>query len=611
MKKIIAPWLLAYVSLVGLTHMQADEKILSNSVFAIPIWIATALFFRALAPKLNRRLVIVSAAGGIFFSACMIFGANIFAKDSMLINHLSTWLKIFAGAIFFAAVISWLLLNVSRANEFFSAKSLRRFDESIGERKYFLVAWCLIFVAWLPTLFAAWPGIFGYDSPLQVAFYANGAVEIVHPPLHTWLLGFCTVTLGKIFGSYERGLLVYSLLQMLCLSATFAAIQLFMFRRKLSGALRAAWQIYFMFFPLNPLMAISATKDIFYSIFFALFVLFATIEFDGNERRTSTTIFLVVAGFLSMLFRSQGVYVFLLGAAISFLLLRNQRVHFGKIFVACLALYAIYSGVLFGLFEVKHSKIYSLREFLGSAVVQMSRVAVYRADELTQEELQSIQNYIPDFRAYESKTAQGSSDPVKGSFRADLVAENPQKFFELWLTLGKRYPTDYVDAFGRLTVGEWYPDLNFRRYYDWQPYFQYKSFKLSADGKEIIFVNGLSPDDEVAFVEAEYFPILIQNSPLKGFAWLDKLYGKLTYEFAYEKIPVVSMLLSTGFILWLIVLYCLWCVYRQRYRLFAAAMFPLALWLSMVMGPVELYRYTFSLAMTIPIFFAMILTDEA
>ena len=609
MKKIIAPWLLAYVSLVGFTHMQADEKILSNSVFAIPIWVATTLFFRALAPKLNRRLAIVSVVGGIFFSACMIFGANIFAKDSMLIEHFSTWLNIFAGTIFFAAIISWILLNVSKANEFFSARTLRRFDKSISERKYFLISWGLIFVAWLPTLFAAYPGIFGYDSPLQVAFYTKGAVEIVHPPLHTWLLGFCTVTLGKIFGSYERGLLVYSLLQMLCLSATFAAIQLFMLRRKLSGALRGGWQIYFMLFPLNSIMAISATKDIFYSIFFALFVLFM-IEFAGNERQTLATIFLIATGFLSMVFRSQGVYVFLLGSVISFLLLKNQRVHFGKIFVACLALYAIYSGVLFGLFEVKNNKTYSLHEALGVNIIQLSRVGVYRANELTQEELQAIKNYLPDFRAYESKTARGSSDPVKGTFRADLVAQDPKKFFELWLTLGKQYPIDYVNAFGRLTVGEWYPNLNFRKYYGGQPYFQYKSFKLSADGKDIIFVNGLNPNEEIAFVKADAFPIMIKNSPLKGFTWLDKFYGKLAYEFAYEKIPVVSMICSTGFIFWLIVLYCLWCVYRQRYRLLAAATFPLALWLSMVMGPVELYRYTFPLAMTIPIFFAVILTDD-
>ena len=310
-----------------------------------------------------------------------------------------------------------------------------------------------------------------------------------------------------------------------------------------------------------------------------------------------------------MIFRSQGVYVFILGSAISFLLLKNQRVHFGKIFVACLTLYAIYSGVLFGLFEVKNNKIYSLHEALGANVVQLSRVGVYRADELTKEELQSIQNYIPDYRAYEHKAAQGSSDPVKGSFRAELVAEDPKKFFNLWLNLGKKYPIDYIDAFGRLTVGEWYPNLNFRQYYDVQPYFQYKSFKLSEDGKNIIFINGLNPNDQTVFVEAEYFPIVIENYPLKGFAWLNKFYEKLTYNYSYEKIPIVSMIFSTGFTFWLIVIYCLWCIYRRRYNLLAAAMFPVALWLSMIMGPVALYRYTFSLAMTIPIFFTKILTD--
>ena len=607
--KNIAPWLLAYISLIGLSRMQAD--ILSNSVFAILVWVATALFFRSIFPILNKRLAIISAATGIIFSACMIFGGNIFFKDSMRIEHLSTWLDILAGAIFFTAIISCLINFFPQANKFFTIKTLSRFDEKISGRKYFFMSWALIFIAWLPALFATWPGIFAYDSLPQVSFYDAGKIVIYHPPLHTLLIGFCTATLGKFFGSHELGLLIYSLIQMLCVSGVFAAISCFMFRRKLSGGLRLGWQIYFMFFPLNPIMALSATKDILYAAFFALFVLLMFIEFDSAEQNSRLIILMIVTGFLGITFRSQGIYVFILGAATSFILLKNQRLKFGKIIAAVLILFGIYNGIVHGILKPENSRLYFIHESLGVPVVQLSRVGVYRRGELTREELQEIEKYIPDYKAYEDKTSQGSSDSVRGSFKGELVQENPEKFFALWLKFAKKYPTDYIDAFGRLTVGEWYPDLNFENYYTGQPYFQYHSFKISSDGKNVLFIDVPNTERIVGIISPdEKPPIIVQNRPLAGFAWLNKFYVKLAYHYTYEKVPVISMLFSTGFIFWLILIYVAWCIYRRKYALLAPVSFPLMLWLSMVMGPVELYRYTFPLAVTIPILFTRILTED-
>ena len=607
----IAPCLLAYISLIGLSHMQAN--ILSNSVFAIFIWVAIALFFRSLIPELNRRLVVVSAVTGIIFSACMIFGENIFSRDSMRVEHFDTWLNIFAGAIFFTAIICWLLNFFPKANKIFVLKTLSRFD-AISGRKYFFMSWALIFIAWLPSLFASWPGIFGYDSVPQVFYYNEGRVEIYHPPLHTFLLGFCTMTLGKLLGDYELGLLIYTLIQMLCLSGVFAAISYFMFRRKLSGALRFCWQIYFMFFPLNSIMAISATKDVLYAAFFALFVLLMFIEFDSAEQNLRLMILMIATGFLSVVFRNQGIYVLLLGSAMSFILLKNQRLQFGKIIIGCLVLYGIYNGVVHGILKPENSRLYFIHESLGVPVVQLSRVAAYRGNELPPEELQEIRDYVPDFHLYEQKNLQGSSDPVRERFNHVLVNDNPQKFFDVYLKFAQKYPIDYIDAFGRLTVGEWYPNLNFKRYYELQPYFQYASFKVSDDGKYVLFKDGYEPNEQRIVSKIppndRDEPITIDSYPLEGFHWLNKFYKKLAYLYVYEKIPVVSMLFSTGFTFWLILIYVTWCIYRKKYRLLAPVSFPLVLWLTMIMGPLELYRYTFPLAMTIPILFTRILTDE-
>lgn len=112
-------WILAYISTLGLSHMFfyiEGQPPMSNSIFTLFLWIVLAKFFHNVFPKVNKRLLICATLAGIFFSACMIFGANIFSLDKMAVNELKTWRNIFAGTPVFTAIIIWLFTLMPKIN---------------------------------------------------------------------------------------------------------------------------------------------------------------------------------------------------------------------------------------------------------------------------------------------------------------------------------------------------------------------------------------------------------------------------------------------------------------------------------------------------------------
>lgn len=245
----------AFLSLWALTSMlkiDAGRYPIGNSVFSVVLFVGLFWLIRAAFLRINKRLAVVSGVFGFFFSAFMICGANILQRQYAFLNKPFTWLRIFAGAPLFMALIVMVLTTLPKWNAVTKISKLENFSTRVsGWKKVFFISWLLIFLAWVPGLIASFPGIYAYDSVYQIGYYLSGSIYLHHPLIHTYLLGFCVVTLGNLFGSPEIGLLIYSLFQMLCLSATFAAICYYMARRNTAVLIRAAFLLLFMFFPVN------------------------------------------------------------------------------------------------------------------------------------------------------------------------------------------------------------------------------------------------------------------------------------------------------------------------------------------------------------------------
>ena len=90
-------------------------------------------------------------------------------------------------------------------------------------KKNFLLTWGFLFLMWIPVLLAYYPTIWSYDVRNEVAHLIGVKLSIFHPILHILFIELF-LFIGKKICSYEFGMLLLSIVQMLIMSAIFGSM---------------------------------------------------------------------------------------------------------------------------------------------------------------------------------------------------------------------------------------------------------------------------------------------------------------------------------------------------------------------------------------------------
>ena len=81
-------------------------------------------------------------------------------------------------------------------------------------------------------------------------------------------------------------------------------------------------------------------------------------------------------------------------------------------------------------------KANSIQEMMSVPCMQLAKAAIDNEEELTDAEMEKIEDYIPDYTVYYDLV--GISDPLKNTFNSDLFKEEPLDFIRLWLSVGRK-----------------------------------------------------------------------------------------------------------------------------------------------------------------------------
>ena len=476
--------LMAYLSTFGLSSMLKvpnNTYFISNSIFSFIIFIALIYLYKKIYSKqINKRLITISLIYGFFFSVFLNFGASIIREDFDAMLTLKGIIKILCGT----PLMTTLTIILFEGIEFITSElngnmsiTKRSFIHISSSKIKFLIVWILIFLAWLPGLIASYPGIFGYDGIYQLKYYYTNMVCTHHPVIHTYLLGFCIWTLGNLFGNLQIGLFIYSIIQMIILSFAFTFVVKYV-GEKSNEIIQIITLLLLMFLPTNAIMSFSTTKDIIYTAFFALMVLMMLKIVEKPEllKNYKYVILLILVSFMQIIFRSAGKYVFIFMMICAFIFLKKYWKNLLIILIVVLSLNFIYTGPIYKALNVIQED--SIHEMMSVPASQLARAYIDNDYELTEEQKKEIENYIPDCKNYYTDCA--ISDNVKNNFNSEYFKENPINFFKLWINVGKIAPKTYIKAFTRLTIGLWYPDMNYRDKQAYHPYWEYLSLRRNG-----------------------------------------------------------------------------------------------------------------------------------
>lgn len=478
------------------------------------------------------------------------------------------------GILWMAGAFFACLLAGKAGKRFFSLQKPE--PEGIWKNPYFYQL--LILAGWLPCYIAYFPAIYSYDGEPQLIQYTTGAFDNHHPILHTLLLGWC-YDLGQLLrkvGIACDGMAVYALLQMLLLSGAFAYGIRFLIQKKAGRSVLLCVTAWCSLFPVHALMAVSTTKDTFFTAFFVLtLVLFTELLMEEHFISPLHTLGFFAVLVCLMLFRRNGVYLaagLCLALAGAFLFGKKsiRRWFYGKLLCLVLAAIVLFSFCDTGLLRATGGIEGEAAEALSVPLQQLARTYKSNGASMTQEELDAVFAYVPkegldNYRPY-------ISDGVKQRFDNARFAEDAAGFFRIWGRLMLRYPESYVTAFLYNTMGSWYPcDVSHSRVYaDWWR-------------------------DRTGYFITDAVPVFAGNFVKKENLWpgMRSLYEKIATDCVHQNCLLTMLLFSPALYCLAAVFVCMALFAAKRYRFLIPGTALLVYFLTILAGPCILVRYVY------------------
>lgn len=457
--------------------------------------------------------------------------------------------------------------------------------DKFSERKLCIWVWGFIFVSWLPAYCVFYPGILSYDMVSQVGSAMGEITNNHHPVLHTWLIRVFMNLGNNLFSSYEFGLGLLSLLQLLMVSYSLARLVALLKKHKVPTLIVLITALFSSIWFMNACLAMTMIKDTLFSAFFVLFAChFAEIVINPYEysRQKRNLILLPIVGFFMCAFRNNGLHIYLFCFA-GLLILRIKQIKNIKKYIALIAVillpifaFKIYSGPVFEAWNIEQGEV---REALSVPIQQLQRVAVQNGIELNSEQTELMDYYIDNlmWRSWEPgrKYEPFIADPAKSCFFSGRYNEDPIAFWKFYLQIGEQFTKQYIVAFLSNSLGFWYPG------YDSFSYVEYENYP------------------------SEWFVVPLERMSIGNLAFMDKYYESVCRDAFWREIPAIRLFFLPGFTPWILV-YAL--ILSWRKKKYFTMIFPLFLPHIaqigiMMLSPIASFRYSWPFYLILPLAF--------
>lgn len=450
----------------------------------------------------------------------------------------------------------------------------------------FLRVWAIIFVLWIPTFLALYPGAFVYDAQDEYIEVISRAFTMHHPLLHVLLLGGIIHAAEYVGLHANVGIAVYVLLQMTAMSAILSYSVITLRKWGARKGYCFALMLVYGLFPIFPMYAVCTSKDGMFSAFFLVVGLQLITYLRDREEFFSARgmIFFVGSSTLMMLLRNNGMYAYVV-AIVMILILERKKImgDGGRLIILMILSVILFFGCNFCLKTVTHATDDEHQEMLTVPIQQLARVYALDEQEYTAEQKATLTRYIPE--EYLDTYNTRCSDIVKSGFDNEAYEADSTGFITLWLTKGIENPLKYVNAWLGTSYGYYYP------------YALNNVYK----GNEMFTFT---------YTESSYFGFETEPPGYRDskFPLYERFYRALSLSRFQQRVPFIRLLFSPGFMWWVFALVIMNVLRRRNSedrRLLIALVPTLLLWLTVLLGPTTLVRYVLILWLYIPVALVM------
>ena len=312
--------------------------------------------------------------------------------------------------------------------------------------------WLLIFASFIPLFLYHWPVNFAYDASYQVFAYMTDTISSHHPILHTLLLGWA-YNIGFENGDVNKGIQIYTIIQMLILSGAFAFFMKYLKDKNVIRPIRVIILLMFVLNPVNAYFAISTVKGVLCAAFIILATVFLMKTMDKGISIPNMIMF-VISAILACMFRNNMSYAIAAAGIIIALFRKNwkEKIIYFSLIVMIFTGYKIFNSTLIR--STNATDIGALRESMSVPLNCLARTALNHKDDMPQDLYNEIIMIISETTLPQYSLV--LADPIKNAANEGYIGAHKLDFINLFIKVGLRYPGEYIEAIGGLTLGYWY-----------------------------------------------------------------------------------------------------------------------------------------------------------
>lgn len=571
-------------------NLRGNDLGFTNSVFSVLIWIL-CIFMMGISLNnidlCDKRGLKIAVVLSFLFTVAMLFGARLDAEGNVNFKDWKLWISIPALTCFFAIPIRrlWGILenHNKREDDMGSNMGRLRITEVIIKHES-MTTYLVLLICWLPVFLAVYPGFFVYDAQDEYVQVAARAFSTHHPLVHVLMLGGIICAVHKFTGSYNLGIACYMVVQMLIMAGVFTYMINYLKKKKVSGIIRFLSVIYLSLFPVIVMYVMCSAKDTIFTAALLILLICMTqmcIDTESFFNSKAKMALFVLSAMIMTLFRKNALYAFIVMVPVLLIYFKGYLRKMAIIIAAVIISFFLIDTTLT---LALHADDSEHQEILTVPIQQLTRTYRLNKEAFDEEDIITLHEILPEeaLESYKPKC----SDPVKYHFQNSAYESNKLKYIKLWAKIGLKKPLTYINAWLVNSYGLWYPDTVIDVY---------------AGNTKFTFV----------YEDSSYFEYEVEEPGFRDskIPWLDEAYRKLSLEIFKEKIPILSMIFSPGFLFWCYAFAFGYAVYRKKYRILIPYIMMFIIWLTMLLGPTYLVRYALIFWFALPLF-AAILWEE-
>ncbi len=529
----------------------------------------------------DRRRLVSALILGLVFSALTSWGAALDAKGSVDFFGQMPWILLLTPVWALAVFLVWLLLEKT--------------DNANGPEKGFLArnAWVIpliLLICWLPAFLAEYPGGFRYDATGELAQVTeNLGFRGDYPLLHSAIVTFLLPAMHSLTGSWNTGVTVYVVIQMLLMAAMYTQILRTLIRKGVHRYVVRYSLAYCALFPVIHILVVQELRDVMFAALLTYTVFCFYLLCTEKERILGSSwkpaaCAVVMSLMLQSRNNNAGIPFLVLAISVNACIWwKNRKEYFrgATIWaVSGIGSFLLIGGIL-SLVCQPLADGPTPASSMSLLSQSLSRAYVQEGENWTEEERETIAEYM-DLEGL--RYTPGYADDTKSRIRV-----NAFRYAAFCMRMGLKYPDIYFNAVLAQTQKMWYPPA-------------------VIDGYKQYFT---SPGDPYWEYDKNYFAILPENEePVEHLSLAPGIldfYTGIGLRISFEKIPVVNLFFSIGAQLWLVLGLFIYLWGRKKTKLLLPAGTILLYMIGNAFVPLVLLRYFAGVFLCHPLIAAFLL----